>query len=527
MKITWHVLAGIGCAAGLIAQTPPVTTGQYNNSRNAWNASEKILTVSNVGPTTFGKIGSFPVDGIVFAQPLYMPAVSIQGTPVNVLYVATMNNTVYAFNADDATQPPLWSVNLAPAVPSGWAGPCPDLGTTGSQLGILSTPVIDPATSTIYVVAATPAGTGNYVHMIFALDLATGQPKMGGSTTITASVPGTGWDEVGGIVPMNTTRHMQRPALLEANGTIYAGFGSCGPDLAPYHGWVVGYNSQNIQQQVEVYNTTANGGEGAVWQSGRGIAADAQGSLYFMTGNAPVTTEGNPNLGESFVKMSGQGTVTGWFTPANLALLDNEDLDLGSSGPILLPRYGQVVGGGKYGVLFTLPTSGIQGQVTVPRQRFQATPPCGTAVYSGCYQIRGIAFWGSLTTPKLYIWGVGDVMRAFNMSSKGYLATTPASMGSEIAGYPGGFMTVSSNADTAGTAIVWAMTLPGTLHAYDARDVAVELWNSDMNPSRDGVGTATKFVPPMVVGGKAYVATTSGQVLMYGIVTASAGRTAP
>ena len=228
MKISWQVLAGIGCAAGLIAQTP-VTTGQYNNYRNAWNASEKILTVSNVGPTTFGKIGTFPVDGIVYAQPLYMPAVSIQGTPVNVLYVATMNNTVYAFNADDATQPPLWIVNVAPAVPSGWAGQCPDFGTTGPLLGILSTPVIDPVTSTIYVVAATTAGTGYYVHMMFALDLATGQPKMGGSTTLTASVPGTGWDEVGGIVSMNMTRHMQRPALLEANGTIYAGFGSCGP----------------------------------------------------------------------------------------------------------------------------------------------------------------------------------------------------------------------------------------------------------------------------------------------------------
>ncbi len=258
--------------SGLLAQSGPsaITTGQYNAARTSATQAESILSPANVNTNQFGKLASWAVDGWIFAQPLYVPGISINGTVKNVVYVATMHNTVYAFDADNLGGTPLWSVNLGPSVKAPTANGCPSSAFTGPELGILSTPVVDPTTNTMYAVAAQPSG-GGFIHYLHALDLSTKAEKFGGPVQIQASVSGTGYDAQNGKVTLSTaSADVQRAALLLANGTVYAAFGNCGPDQDPWHGWLVGYNASNIQSQSFAFNTTPNGGQGGIWQSGRG-----------------------------------------------------------------------------------------------------------------------------------------------------------------------------------------------------------------------------------------------------------------
>lgn len=498
---------------------PAVLTGENDNFRTGANLNEPVLGVpGNISVATFGKVGTLPVDGNVYAQPLYVPGVTVNGAQVNVLYVATMHNSIYAFNADQLTAPPLWTVNLGPSVPDGLTGPCPVSWATGAELGILGTPVIDGATGTLYAVAATPSSPGNYIHQIFALDITTGQPKFGGVGAIAPSVAGIGYDSTGGVVTMNTIRQVQRPALLLANGTVYAGFGSCGPDPDPYHGWLVGFSAQNVQQQTMVFNTSANGGRAALWQSGRGPAADAQGNVYFMTGNG--TDDADDDLGDSIVKLSPSGGLAGWFWPANRSALNQFDLDLGSSGPIVIPSKGLLVGGGKQGVIFLLNPKLMAMPTTAPRQRFQATGLCQPLTFNGCDQIHSVAYWDNPKLPTLFVWGAYDYLRAYRFS-KGLFLTTPASQTSGVTGSPGGQLSLAAPGTTGATAVVWAITQPGILHSYDATNLATELWNSTLDADRDTLGNAPKFGIPTIVNGKVFVPTMDGQVVVYGILSGS------
>ena len=269
------------CATTAFAQTlnPPVTTGQYDTNRTSANPNEAILNTSNVNVSQFGKLFSWSVDGWVFAQPLYVPGVSINGVGEDVVYVATMHNSVYAFDADHPSTTPLWSVNFGASVKAPTANGCPSSGATGPELGILSTPVIDQSTDTLYAVSAAPSG-GGYIHFLHAIDLSTHAEKFGGPVQIQASVPGTGYDSQGGRVTLSTaSADVQRVALLLANGTIYLAFGDCGPDQDPWHGWLLGYNASNISSQTVVFNSTPNGGQGGIWQSGRGLVVDSAGDI--------------------------------------------------------------------------------------------------------------------------------------------------------------------------------------------------------------------------------------------------------
>ena len=498
---------------------PAVLTGENDNFRTGANLNEPTLGVpGNINVATFGKIGALPVDGNVVAQPLYVPGVTINGTQVNVLYVATMHNSIYAFDTDHLTAPPLWRVNLGPSVPAGAAGQCPASFATGPELGILGTPVIDATTGTLYAVSATPSSPGNYIHQIFALDIATGQPKFGGVGAITPSVTGAGYDNNGGIVSMNTTRQIQRPGLLLANGTVYAGFGSCGPDPDPYHGWLVGISAQNVQQQTAVFNASPNGGRAALWQSGRGPAADAQGNVYFMTGNGG--DDDSDDLGDSFVKLSPTGVLEGWFWPGNRVTLNQFDLDLGSSGPIVIPSKGLLLGGGKQGVIYLMNPKLLAQPTTVPRQHFQATTTCHPITFSGCQQIHSIVYWDNPQIATLYVWGANDNLRAYRFSA-GLFLTNPSSQNAAVAGYPGGQMSLAAPGTTGATAVIWAVTPPGIMHAYDATNVATELWNSIQNADRDTLGNAPKFGIPTIVNGKVFAPTLDGQVLVYGLLGGS------
>ena len=502
---------------------PAVTTGQYNSGRTSANTAETILTTSNVNVAQFGKLFSWAVDGAIFAQPLYVPLLTINGTPTNVVFVATMHNSVYAFNADQPGAPPLWHVNLGSSVTTPNANGCPSSSFTGPELGVLSTPVIDQSSNTLYAVAATPSG-GGFVHYLHALNIITGQENVGSPVLIQASVPGTGYDNQAGTVTLSpSSSDIQRTALLLANGSVYAGFGNCGPDNDPWHGWVVGYSTSKLQNQTLLFNTTPNGGQGGIWQSGRGLMADTSGDLYFTTGNASQYQQSDVNVttrtssGDAarndypmrLVQLTPTGQFVGSYPPANYASMNDNDLDFSSSGPLLIPGQNLVVAGGKDGILYLFNPSNLG----VPVQSFQATGagPC-TFSSNGCDQIHDLAFWNS----NIYIWGTNDVLRSYSFSN-GLLSTVPSSQNAlKLSDNPAS-LAVSGN--QAGGGIVWAMTPNSTLHAYQASNVGTELWNSNQNSNRDALPSAPHFTEPTVVNGRVYMATRSGQLAAYGLLS--------
>jgi hypothetical protein len=511
------LLVGISLASPALGQVS-VLTGQYDNSRSTANLKETILNTSNVNVSQFGLLYSRSLDGLLYAQPLYVPGVVIPGQGThNVIYLATLHNTVVAFDADTPSQAaPLWQVNLGPS------RPCCYGGFITPEMGILSTPVIDPSTSTLYVVAAT-LQNGAYFHWLHALDITTGQEKFAGPVSITATVPGSGYDNVGGLVTFNSENILQRSALLLANGTVYVAFASI-DDADYWHGWLLGYNAANIQKQVFVYNSTADGQRGGIWQSGRGPVLDANGYIYFMTGNGDY--DGANDFGDSMVKLNSSAVVQDWFTPDDQATLAAEDADLGSSGPVLIPNTNLLVGGGKQGILYLINSATgsmgkyQSGNTQIP-QSFQAS--------SG--EIHSVAYWNRSGSPLLYLWGKGDVLKAFQFGS-GTFNTTPVAENSLNVSFPGGILAVSANGSTAGSGILWAETpnsdssgaiVAGTLRAYNAANVSDELWDSTQNSARDTLGNFAKFTSPTIDNGHVYAPTFSNQIDVYGLLGTSTG----
>lgn len=346
-----------------------VLTQHNDNARTGANLEETILNTSNVRPGRFGELFSRAVDGQIYAQPLYVSNLAMRdGGTHNVVYVATEHNSVYAFDADDPDQStPLWKVNLGPAnvTPNGDFGCSPEQCPFGPyhdlfpELGITGTPVIDLRAQTLYLVAFSKE-FGVYHQRLHALDITTGAEKVGAPVEITGSVPGSGDGSVDGRITFDPMQHLQRPALLLSNGVLYIAFASHA-DYNPYHGWVFAYDAITLTQ-LGIYCTTPNGGAGGIWQSNQGPAADANGNVYFMTGNNRVAKPDLdlPNLGETFVKLSlGAGkrlTVTDYFTPCNQCCLDKGDTDLGSAGPLLIPDTDPplLVGVGKQGRAYLL-----------------------------------------------------------------------------------------------------------------------------------------------------------------------------
>ena len=511
----------------LNAQFGFVSTAQYSNGRSNSNVNERILSTYNVNVKTFGKLGSYSVDGAVYAQPLYIPFVYFGGFQFhNVLFIATMNNTVYAFDADQPGSTPLWKRTLAPPVLAGYSdsGICPS-GYTG-QLGILSTPVINIFSGTIYLVYATPSGPATYAHHMAALDIVTGAQKFSSPNLITAQVTGKGYDSVNGTVSLNQITSQQRAGLTLANGNVYASFSSCGPNPDPYHGWVVGYDASNLGSQTAVFNSTPNASEGGIWQSGRGLVADSFGALYALTGNGPVND--SADFPDSVVKIAANGTLLDWYSPKNAATLGAFDLDVSSGGPIYTGSSNLLLAGGKEGVVYVLNPFAL-GKYGSPIQTLQAAANCGTFTYSGCHQIHSLAYWDSQSNPLLYVWASDDNLRAYRLTGSQF-DPVPDSQNSAITSYPGATLALSSAGDFAGSGILWAVTLDGvlqpdgalhasgTLHAYLATDVSKEIYNSNQNPVRDNAGTIAKFAEPTIVNGKVYVPSTDGQVKVYGLL---------
>jgi hypothetical protein len=499
-----------------------VTTHHNDVGRTGQNLSETVLNTSNVNVNQFGKLFACQVDGYVYAQPLYVAQVTISSTLHNVVYVATENDSVYAFDADNGTQ--LWHVNLGTPVPS------TDISSTYKDLtpviGITGTPVIDLASSTLYVVAKTKNTSNNTYHQnLHALDITSGAEKPGSPVEITASVPGSGSGSSSGTIAFQPLYQLNRPGLLLLNGVIYVAFGSHG-DIGPYHGWVLGFSASTLVQ-IAVFNTTPNGSEGAVWEGGQGLVADAD-NIYFMTGNGTFDANtGGTGYGDSVVKLATSTglSVSDYFTPDNQGSLNQSDADLGSGGPILLPGTSSIVGGGKDGILRLINTASMGEYNSVfnaDLQEFQAT--------SGIIMI-GPIYWNSPNNgPTLYLWGPGDYLKAFQFLN-GSFQTTPISqstMTSPAGNSNAAPLSLSGNGSTSGTGIVWAalsssgdsnqQTVPGILRAFDATNLSTELWDSQQNATRDSVGNYAKFAPPTIANGKVYLATFSNQLLVYGLL---------
>ena len=509
---------------------PSVWTHRYDNARSGVNAGEVQLNTSNVNPGQFGKLFSYGVDADIYTQPLVIANVAVAGKGThNVVFVATNNNSVYAFDADtnrSGNDLPLWHVNFnGPGVTP---IPATDVQTLNSirtpgPIGIMGTPVIDQATGTLYVVARTKETVGasvTYVQRLHALDIRSGAEKFGGPVMITATVAGTGYDNAGGVVTFNARTANQRAGLALANGNVYIAWSSYG-DGGFYHGWVMAYSASTLQQ-VGVFCITPDGSAAGVWQSGQPPSIDASGNLYLATGNG--TFDGVRNFGQTILKLNPNlSTVLDWFTPGNWDSLNRSDRDLGSSGVLLVPGTNDVIGAGKDGLFYVLDRNNLGHSQSGNGQILQSFRVAIGNVHGGP------TYWNGSAGPRVFVWGEDDYLKSFAVSGA-LLNTTPVSKSPYAAppGMPGGFLTVSSNGTQAGSGVLWA-SLPyaedandevvsGVLRAFDATDLSRELWNTRMVPARDDIGNFAKYVPPTVVNGRVYMSSFSNRLNVYGLL---------
>jgi hypothetical protein len=502
---------------------PPGTTGTnvttYHNdvSRTGQNLAETILTPSNVNSTSFGKLFVINVDGRVDAQPLYLAQVTIpsQGTH-NVLYVATEHASVYGFDADNGTL--LWQVSTLAAGES--TSDDHGCGQITPEIGITSTPVIDPKAGphgTIYVVAMSKDGSGNYHQRLHALDVTSGTEEFGGPQNIQASFPGTGDNSSGGNVVFAPGQYAERAGLLLLNGVVYTGWTShC--DSRPYTGWVMGFD-QSTLAQVSVLNVTPNGNEGSVWMSGAGLAADTSGNIFLLDANgtfdSTLDANGFPSQGDfgnAFLRISTVNqklAVADYFEMFNQGVENGSDEDLGSGGALLLPDFTDSSGQTRHLAVGAGKDSNIY---VADRDAMGKFSPSKNNIYQ---EIQGGLSGSVFSMPAyfnnaIYYGAVGDNIKAFAISNA-QLGGAPASQTGNAFGYPGATPSISANGTS--NAILWAAENAGSavLHAYDATNLSRELYNSNQaSGGRDQFGSGNKFITPMITNGKVYVGTTNG-----------------
>jgi len=514
-------------------QTVSVLTQHNDMSRSGWNANETALTTSNVNSPQFGLVFTVPVDGQVYAQPLVVGHVNIGGSYHNVVLVATVNNTVYAFDGDDGTL--FWQKNftapgMRPPRNTDMTGACSGSYTDFSgNIGIVGTPVIDASTGTMYFVARSTSGTA-FVQFLHAVSILDGHDVTGSPTQITASSPGNGDGSVNGVIAFNAQRQNQRQGLTLLNGVVYLSFSShC--DWGPYHGWILGYDASTMQQRI-VYNDTPNGGLGGMWESGTGMAVDADGNLYVVTGNGTVGDAGDPtnltNRGSSALKLTPTGStlrVASYFTPYNYQFLNDNDLDYGGMGALLIPNSDLFLTGGKDGKLYLLNKDAMGGYLPSSNQVQQVVPLGSNNVNMHCQA----AYYKGSSKEFVYVWSENDPLRAIPFDRASNLLSPQAQILSNAAGptgQSGAVLSVSSNGSQDGTGILWASyaytgdaehaVSPGILRAFDANDVSKQLWNNQLDP-RDAGGNYAKFASPTIANGHVYLPTFSNQVVVYGL----------
>jgi hypothetical protein len=518
-----------------------VLTQHNDNARTGQNLNETSLTPSNVTVGSFGKLFSQAVDGQAYAQPLYVPNVSIAAGTHNVVYVATEGDSVYAFDADGASAA-LWHVSLIDAA-HGVTGETTgnltnDIGSSCTdlipQVGITSTPVIDPTTGTMYVEAKSKrTADGKYVQRLHMLDITTGAEKSPGPQVITATVPGTG--DGGTTVTFDPLFEHNRPGLLLLNGNVYIGYAShC--DQPRYHGWLFAYNASTLAQTA-VYLTTPNGvgpnneTGGGIWMSGTGIAADSTGNIFTGVANGAYDAT---DVGDSILRLALSGntiSLQDYFTPFDQGVDDFNDYDVGSGGVLLLPDQPgahphELVEATKGGKIYLVD----RDQMTTNNQHYCSGCSSDPEIVQE-FLNAGNPVWvfsaPAYFNNTVYIWGSVDVLKAYTLTN-GLLSQSPSSSSTHMLGFPGATPSISANGTMNG--IVWAIDsstafgspglgpAPAVLYAYDATNVGKQLWSSAQAPNnRDIAGKSVKFTVPTIANGKVYIGTET-ELDVYGLL---------
>lgn len=522
-------------SAGATVTPPAAFTGIYSwrndSGLTGQNRQETALTPATVTPAKFGKLFACGVDGYVYAQPLYVPNVTIPGAGThNVIYAATEHDSVYAFDADaNPCQPPLWQASFLDPTAGATTVPSTDVGTTDitPEIGITGTPVIDPATGILYVSAETKEISGSsfvYVHRLHALDVLTGNEKPGSPIVIRASVAGAGDGTTGGQVAFDALTANQRAALLLAAGNIYVAFASHA-DLDPYHGWLLAYAyTGGALAQVAAFNTTPNGMRGGMWQSGAPPSADASGNIFAVTSNGTFDfSTPRSDYAETLLKLRISGSpasfsVADTFTPSNQIVLTANNTPLGSTGALLLPDQTGThphvaLFGDLTGKLYVANRDNLGGFTSGGPDKILQT-------FNLPAEITSTPAYSSATAA-IYVAAAYDHLKMFPFSG-GTLAGSPSSQSAATFPFPGGSPAISSNG--ASGAVVWildtsgfgaAPPAPAVLRAYDAANLTSELYDSAQN-SADGAGAAVKFTVPTVANGKVYVGT-QNEISVYGL----------
>ncbi|GGB10035.1 discoidin domain-containing protein [Puia dinghuensis] len=532
----WALMAlALHCVLSLHAQVN-ISTLHINNQRTGWNDRENSLNTKNVKPGSFGKLFSVALDDEMYAEPLVV-RVNIPGIGTrNVLYAATVNNTVYAYDADSLRAGgAYWSRNFTPSgyrppINTDIVGACYGQYSDILKMGIVGTPVIDTLTNTMYFVARSISTDGNntFVDWLHAVDILTGADRKA-PVLINPSVAGTGDGSSNGTVPFNPMTQNQRGSLMLLNGIVYIPFAShC--DLSPYHGWYVGYDTTTLSQQI-VYNTTPDGSGGGIWGAGNGPAADAAGNIYMVTGNGTIGVGADPtnnrNRAESMIKLTPSGntlSVVDYFAPYNYDALNRYDLDFGSSEILLIPGLNRVLAGCKDGNLYLADVNNL-GQWNSVQNNNAQTIPVGTNAHFRT----SFGYYHGTAGEYVYIWPENTALKQFPVNRTDNNLDVAHVVTSGIQGpigNNGANISTSSNGSVDSTAIVWIthsyncdanhQLCPGIVRAVNGNDATQELWNSNMEPG-DSIGLYAKMSIPTVANGKLYVASWSGSLSVYGL----------
>jgi len=509
-----------GVALSVPAQ---MTTSQVDNARTGANLHETTLAPRNVNAAQFGKLFTLKVDGDIYAQPLFLADVPIPGKGKHdVLFVATEHDSVYAFDAYGNPSTPLWQVSFL----NEGARTVPERDVQcffiQPEVGITSTPVLDAKTGTLYVLARTKKehllSSNEYHQHLHALAVTNGAEKFGGPVEIQATVPGKGDGSSGGHVAFDPLRENPRAALLLTKGLVYLSWASsC--DVGPYHGWVMAYDAQTLKQKA-VFNDSPDADDGGIWASDTGIAADKDGNVFAATGNGRFDgAKGGRDYGDTLLKLTFEGRalkVGDYFTPFNADQLNEQDNDLGSGGPMLLPDQAGphphlAVVGGKAPLIYVLDRDRLGHYQSASNSHAVQTIPTKGGIFGS------MAYWNH----NVYVLSDGDRLADYEVSEGRlkYKAASSFSLRDHAA-------TPAVSANGAQDGIVWVVSSKGwnspartaVLHAADASDVTHELWNSEQNPTRDRAGLGLRFNMPTIVNGHVYIGA-KREVDVYGLLS--------
>ena len=539
-----------------------VWTYHNNNLRTGLNTNETILNLTNVTSTRFGKLLTYPVDGCVYAQPLYMPNLNLQGQGThNVIFIATENATIYAFDADSAGASGglLWKTNLGVAAVTTTATYTnKNFGTRYNgnaytdiipQVGSTGTPVIDTNYGTLYVDVFTGivgGGVTNYFHYLHALNITNGKEANFSPVLVTASVAGNGVDSVGGRVTFNARQENQRCALTLSGGIVYVSYAGYA-DTDPYHGWIIGFSTTNLAQLTNyVFNTTpnattatfgVNAAEGGIWMGGGGLCVDNSSNIFFMVGNgsfSATNNSGNTDFGDSFIKLTTTNglAVADYFTPWNQAGLQSADSDLGSGGLMLLPDQTgtylhEMLGAGKQGQIYVV----NRDQFTTGNNHYDRTNVFDFIVQTNLGQIGASFDTPAYFNGRIYYAAQSDNLKAIAVTNGALNRSAILTDTARTYSNKGATPSISANGTNNG--IVWAIQMPstlgaaGTLVACNATNFTTELYTSGQaSGNRDLLGAGVKFNVPTVADGKVIVGT-SNSFSVFGLLAGTFSFSSP